>query len=129
MIKLKTTFIAVFLLTAILLASCAASSSPAEAVSAYWEAMVAKDKAQLSALSCSDYEAEALTTMESFGAFEPVLSNLECSVLETSGDSATVQCGGTIEVSYGAEVLKIDLSERNYAVEKESGDWRMCGTK
>jgi hypothetical protein len=50
-------------------------------------------------------------------------------VLEASGDSATVQCSGTIEVSYGAEVLKIDLSERNYATKKENGDWRMCGAK
>jgi hypothetical protein len=58
-----------------------------------------------------------------------VISNLECSVQEASGESATVQCIGTIEVSYGAEVLKIALSERNYAAKKENGDWRMCGAK
>lgn len=111
------------------LVSCADSSSPADAVSAYWEAMVTKDKAQLSALSCTDYETEALTTLESFASFEPTLKELSCDVLGETGDTARVACSGSIEVSYGAENLVIDLSERAYTVKKENGDWRMCGAE
>lgn len=117
------------LVTLLTLAACAGpSKAPADAVAAYWQAMVAKDSAQLSSLSCAAHEAQALITLESFGAFEPVLSDLSCEVIESSGDNASVKCSGRIEVSYGAEILTIDLSERAYTAVKEGGDWRMCGT-
>ncbi len=112
------------------LAACAGSSTaPADAVAAYWQAMVAKDAAQLSSLSCAAYEAQSLITMESFGAFEPELSDLVCEVVEASGETASVSCAGTIEVSYGAEILTIDLSDHNYIAVMEGGDWRMCGSE
>jgi hypothetical protein len=118
------------LVTLLGLTACAGSSiAPADAVSAYWQAMVAKDSAQLSSLSCAAHEAQALITLESFGAFEPVLSDLVCEVVESSGDNASVKCSGTIEVSYGAEILTINLADRAYAAVKEGGDWRMCGTE
>jgi hypothetical protein len=130
MSKVKWLFLTLALVSALVLTGCAGSSNaPADAVAAYWQAMVAKDGAQLSSLSCAAYEAQSLITMESFGAFEPVLSDLTCEVIETSGDTASVKCSGKIEVSYGAEILTIDLADRNYAAVKEGGDWRMCGTK
>ena len=128
MIKIKSLSLSI-LVVSLLLVSCAGSSAPADAVSAYWQSMVAKDAAQLSSLSCADHEAEALITLESFGMFEPILSDLACSVVDESGETATVHCAGTIEVSYGAEILTIDLAERDYAVRKEDGDWRMCGAQ
>lgn len=112
------------------LAACAGSSTaPADAVTAYWQAMVAKDAAQLSSLSCAAYEAQSLITMESFGAFEPELLDLVCEVIEVSDETASVSCAGTIEVSYGAEILTIDLSDHNYIAVMEGGDWRMCGSE
>lgn len=128
--KIKWLFFSLALVSLLTLAACAGSpNSPADAVAAYWQAMVAKDSAQLSSLSCAAYEAQALITLESFGAFEPVLSDLACEVVESSGESASVKCSGSIEVSYGAEILTINLADRNYAAVKEGGDWRMCGTK
>jgi len=127
--KRKPLTISFIVISLLLLTSCSGSSAPADAVAAYWQAMVAKDAAQLSALSCSDYETEALTTMESFGAFEPILSDLACSVVEEADGTATVHCAGKIEVSYGAEILTIDLAERDYLATQEGGDWRMCGAK
>ena len=130
MIKTKWLFITLALVSLLTLAACAGSSTaPADAIAAYWQAMVAKDSAQLSSLSCAAYEAQALITLESFGAFEPELSDLACEVVEVDGDNASVKCAGTIEVSYGTEILTIDLAERNYAALKEGGDWRMCGAK
>lgn len=128
MSKIKWLFITLALASLLTLAACAGSSNaPADAVAAYWQAMVAKDSAQLSSLSCAAYEAQALITMESFGAFEPVLSDLVCEVVESNGENASVKCTGKIEVSYGAEILTIDLADRDYAAVKEGGDWRMCG--
>jgi len=130
MSKAKWIFLTLSLISLLALTACASeSSAPADAVAAYWQAMVAKDSAQLSSLSCAAYEAQALITMESFGAFEPVLSDLACEVTSTDGDSANVKCSGKIKVSYGAEILTIDLAKNNYAALKEGGDWRMCGAE
>lgn len=129
MIKQKLLSVTFLTIALLLLVSCSASSAPADSVGAYWQAMVNKDAAQLSALSCADHEAEALVTLESFGAFEPVLSDLVCSVVSESDGTATVRCDGKIKVSYGAEILTIDLAEREYLATKEGGDWRMCGAQ
>lgn len=131
MIKRKWLLLSLSLFSLVLLVSCTSTpaSGPEGAVTAYWQAMVDKDKAQLSALSCADYEAEALTTLESFASFEPTLKEISCTVLDETGDTARVACSGSIEVSYGAEILVIDLSERAYTAKKENGDWRMCGAE
>jgi len=113
----------------ILVACTGSSTAPADAIAAFWQAMVAKDAAQLSSLSCAAYEAQALITMESFGAFEPELSDLLCEVIEASSDTASVSCEGTIDVSYGAEILTIDLADHDYIAVREGGDWRMCGSE
>lgn len=128
--KVKWLFPILTVASLLTLTACGGSlNAPAGAVEAYWQAMVAKDSAQLSSLSCAAYESQSLITMESFGAFEPVLSDLACEVVESSGETASVKCGGTISVSYGAEILTIDLAERNYIAVKEGGDWRMCGAE
>ncbi len=130
MTKTKWLFLTLALVSLLTLVACAGSSTaPADAVAGYWQAMVAKDSARLSNLSCAAYEAQALITLESFGAFEPELSDLACEVVEVDGDNASVKCAGKIEVSYGTEILTIDLAEHNYAAVKEGGDWRMCGAK
>lgn len=117
------------LLTAVLLAACGKSSAgdPAKAVEGYWQALIAKDSARLSGLSCAAYEATALTTLESFQSVEVVVNDLVCTAADAAGDSAVVTCAGTIVASYGAENLVIDLSQRTYNAVKEGGDWRMCG--
>ncbi len=128
---IKRKWLSLSLFSLVLLVSCTSTPvpGPADAVTTYWQAMVAKDAAQLSNLSCAEYETEALTTLESFDSFEPTLNELSCDVLEETGDTARVACTGSIEVSYGAENLVIDLSERAYTAKKENGDWRMCGAE
>ncbi|MBA4375951.1 MAG: hypothetical protein C0401_07245 [Anaerolinea sp.] len=111
-----------------LLAACGKSSAsdPAKAVEDYWQALVAKDSARLSSLSCAAYESTALTTLESFQSVDVALNDLACTAAP-SGDSSAVTCAGNIVASYGSEDLVIDLSERTYSAVKEGGDWRMCG--
>jgi hypothetical protein len=126
MIKSKT-FLFLITFCIILVASGCAASDPADAVKAYWQAIIAKDDARVSSLSCAAYEPEALTTLESFRTVEAKLNDLACTSGKISGDTAAVTCTGSIVASYGAENLSIDLAERAYTAKKEAGDWRMCG--
>lgn len=125
----KTIFIGSILLALLFLAGCTASAGPADAMAAYWQALIAKDGAQISSLSCATFEEEAMVTLESFNSVEIKLKDLACAVNSESGDTASVTCNGSIIASYGAEDLVIDLSQRSYSVKKEGGDWRVCGAE
>lgn len=117
------------LLIPILLVGCSGSSQdePGKIVEAYWQALVAKDDASLSSLSCAAFEQEALTTLESFRAVEVVAQDVSCSSMPIDDTSASVKCSGSLVASYGAEDLVIDLSQRTYAAVKEGSEWLMCG--
>jgi len=117
--------------TALLLAACAKASSdaPAAVVQTYWQAMADKDRAVLSSLTCADYEATALSTLDSFQAVETKLVDLTCSTASQQGDSAEVTCKGSLDATYGAEVSSFDLSLYKYQLIKQGGDWLMCGEK
>lgn len=119
------------LVSVILLAACSSSKSdePAKAVEAYWQALVAQDSARLSSLSCKDYEAEALNTLESFKSVSTTLNDLACSSTSSGDTSATVNCSGTIVASYGTENLTLNLADRSYSAVKEGGAWLMCGAQ
>lgn len=112
----------------LILSACKTSGADA-AVAAFWQALVTKDSAQVSSLSCAAYEPEALTTLESFNAVETRLEDLACMVISEDGDTAKVSCTGSIIASYGAEDMTIDLAARSYTATKEGGDWRMCGAE
>lgn len=129
MLRSKILFFNIFLLVVFFLAGCATATGPAGAMSAYWQALIDKDEAQISSLSCAAYEEESLTTLESFSAVETKLKDLACSVNSETGDTASVTCAGSIIATYGAEDLVIDLSQRSYIVKKEGGDWRVCGAE
>lgn len=112
------------------LSACANSADdPAAAAAAYWQALADKDSAQISSLTCADFEAEAQNTFDSFSSVAVELNDLSCKVNSQDGDTATVDCSGTFVASYGAENLTIDLADHSYSVVKEGGDWRMCGAK
>lgn len=112
------------------LSACANSADdPAAAAAAYWQALADKDSAQISSLTCADFEAEAQNTFDSFSSVAVKLNDLSCKVNSQDGDTATVDCSGTFVASYGTENLTIDLADHSYSVVKEGGDWRMCGAK
>jgi hypothetical protein len=110
------------------LSACAkGGDDPAAAAAAYWQALAEKDSAQISSLSCADFETEAQNTFDSFQSVAAKLNDLSCKVSSQEGDSAVVDCSGTFVASYGTENLTIDLADHSYSVVKEGGDWRMCG--
>jgi hypothetical protein len=124
----KKILLAVIVFSVVLLSACAASG-PDKAIEAFWQALVAKDAAQVSSLSCAAYEPEAKTTLESFNAVETKLKDLACTVKSQEGDTASVSCTGSIIATYGSEDMTIDLAARAYTAKKEGGDWRMCGAE
>jgi hypothetical protein len=124
----KKILLAVIVFTVVILSACAASG-PEKAIAAFWQALVAKDAAQVSSLSCAAYEPEAQTTLESFNAVETKIKDLACTVNSQEGDTASVTCTGSIIATYGSEDMTIDLAARTYTAKKEGGDWRMCGAE
>jgi hypothetical protein len=118
------------LLAAIILAACSSNSdAPARAVEEYLNALVAKDADRLPSLVCGDWEDDALIELDSFQAVEARLEAMACQQTGTDGDTALVDCTGSIIATYNDEDQELDLSVRTYQVVQEGGDWLVCGTR
>lgn len=113
------------------LSACAPKSNdaPAKAVEDYLNALVGKDSARLTTLSCGDWEDDALLEFDSFQAVNTKLDGLACTQTGTDGDTALVLCKGKIIATYNNEDQELDLSVRTYQVVQEGGDWLVCGTR
>jgi hypothetical protein len=113
---------------ALLLAACGSSVDPAvAAVEAYLNALVAKQSDMLSALSCADWESNALLELDSLQAVETRLDGLSCAVTGTEGDTTLVVCQGKILATYNNEDQELDLSVRTYQVVQQGGESLVCG--
>jgi len=111
-----------------LFTACGPSNNDAAAaVVGYHQALVAGNRDQLIAYSCSAWEATAQDEIASFTALEVTLENIACDVVEEHNDTSLVVCTGMIQANYGNEVLDIDLSAQAYEVIQEGGEWRLCG--
>lgn len=118
------------LLAVLVLAACSSNSdAPARAVEGYLNALVAKDADRLPTLVCGDWEEEALIELDSFQAVEARLEDMACQQTGTDGDTALVDCTGSIIATYNDEDQELDLSVRTYQVIQEGGDWLVCGTR
>jgi hypothetical protein len=93
----------------------------------YINALVNKDSAKLSALSCSTWEQNAQLEYDSLQAVNTRLEGLICSVIGTDGSTAQVNCLGKILATYNNEDQEIDLSVRNYQVIQQNGEYLVCG--
>jgi hypothetical protein len=124
-------FLITLLFSALALTSCGSvlKAAPASTMEAYWNAMADKDSAALSNLSCPDYEAQALSTLDSFLTVELTPKDIKCTTLTLDGNNAEVTCKGSLNATYGTEAFSFDLSTYTYSVVNLSGDWQMCGEK
>jgi len=122
------------LLVPLILAACAPGGGPAsdstpavKALESYLQALVNKDEATLTSLSCQDWEPNALLELDAFQAVDTTLEGLVCKPTRESGDTAQVTCQGKIQATYGDEVQSFDLGERVYNMAQQGGDWLVCG--
>ena len=127
----KTLLILFIVLTAnLLLIACASNTdAPAKAVEDYLNALVEKDVDRLSTLVCGDWEEDALIELDSFQAVTARLEGAACTQTGTDGETALVDCTGSIIASYNDEDQELDLSVRTYQVTQEGGDWLVCGVR
>ena len=117
---------------ATLLSACgsSAASSPAVgAVEGYVNAIVSNDADKLSALSCADWESDALIELDSLQAVTSTLDGFACQETGTDGDMTLVHCDGKMILSYNGENQELDLSTRTYQVVEQGGDWLVCGIR
>lgn len=130
----KKLFLILFLLL-LLLQGCApaenkAESAPspaAQTLARYLQALVDKDEATLTSLSCPDWEPNALLELDAFQAVETKLEGLSCQQTGEEGDEAWVVCEGKILATYAEEVQEFDLGKRTYRLISQDGDWLVCG--
>ena len=116
----------------ILLSACSSSANSTGAVDAvegYITALASNDEASLSSLSCADWEASALTELDSLQAVTAKVDGLSCQQSGTDGDTALVDCTGKLILSYNGEDQELDLSTRTYKVVEQDGNWLVCGTQ
>ena len=129
---MRKILLALFLLLPanLLLVACASSAdAPAKAVENYLNALVEKDADRLSTLVCGDWEEDALIELDSFQAVTARLENAACTQTGTDGETALVDCTGSIIASYNDEDQELDLSVRTYQVTQEGSDWLVCGVR
>jgi len=119
----------IFTILAILVTACGseANSGAVQAVEDYVNALVNKDDASISSLSCEDWEMMALLELDSFQAVETRLEGLSCSEVGTDGDTILVNCEGKIIATYNDEDQELDLSLRTYQVVQQGGEYLLCG--
>jgi hypothetical protein len=111
-----------------LMACSLSNSDPSvKVVEKYIQALVNKDSAMLSTLSCSDWEPSARLEFDSLQAVETKLEGLNCSLVGSEGDVFQVNCKGKIIATYNSEDQEIDLSVRNYKVIQQGSDYLVCG--
>lgn len=129
-IQIKSGIIVFMLLlvAAGLLTACGPSKSPADAITAYLQALADNDETGAVSNSCAAWEEQALAEGNSFINVQVSLEDLSCQVASESDSEATVSCTGKYNFSYDAgEDQELDLSGRLFSAVKENGEWRMCG--
>ncbi|HAF61610.1 MAG TPA: hypothetical protein DCK95_04720 [Anaerolineaceae bacterium] len=116
-----------FLFTFLL--GCSTKSDPAQSVLEYLNSLVNQDADRAVAVSCADWEKQALLETDSFLSVEALLNNVTCKTVMEGDTEAEVTCNGTIDMTYNEEVRSIDLSLRTYSLIYQSGEWLVCGYK
>lgn len=110
------------------LAGCQSSDRLAVAtVEAYLNALVNKDEASFTKLTCPVWQAQALLEYDAFGNVATTLKGVQCTASDMTSASATVKCSGSIEASYQNEAQSFQLSDRNFQLVKSGGEWLVCG--
>ncbi len=113
----------------VFLVSCSGSTSPADVVVGYYNALVAGDASSLSQLSCADWEQQSRLMLDSFTGVKARVDSIACSELENDGSNAAVNCSGKIIATYGTEDQEIDLSNTTFLLQKQGSEWLVCGQK
>jgi hypothetical protein len=115
-------------IVSLLFTACGQAKDPAaQAVESYLTALVNKNTDGLSALTCADWESQALLELDAFQAVSTRLENLSCSTTSSDGTTSQVNCQGNILATYNGEDQQFDLSVRTYQVVQQGDEYLVCG--
>jgi hypothetical protein len=107
------------------LGACAQQSDPSVTIMNYLKARVASDETTLRALSCADWEQQAIIEAQSFKAMNAQLDDMTCSQSGQQDQYTVVACEGRITTTYNGETREWPLGA--YRLLQEDGEWKMCG--
>jgi hypothetical protein len=121
----------ILLIFVMIISGCSenSSSSANETVNNYIIALAEKNKAQIVALSCKEWEESAILEIDALLSVESEVTNLNCKIVEESSTDIKVVCDGSLDLTYNDEIRAIDLSRRTYDLRYEDGQWRVCSYK
>ncbi len=104
-----------------------AAGDPAQTVQSYLQARTQSDVDRMIGLSCSAWESQARIEATSFKSMKASLDGVTCKTAGSSGNATLVSCSGKIVTSYNGESRNWSVSDHQYKVVQEQGEWRMCG--
>lgn len=103
--------------------------SAAQTVQSYLQARVQSDVDKMIGLSCAAWESQARVEAASFKSMKATLDNVSCKDAGADSNTTLVACTGKIVTSYNGESRDWSVSDRQFKVVQDRGDWRMCGYK
>jgi len=126
----KSVFMLVVLLI-IVLSGCGGGgeSNAAKTAENYILALGEKDKTQVIALSCKEWEESATLEVDALLSVDASISELNCEITGKEDTDTYVVCTGSLDLTYNDEIRAIDLSRRTYTLRQEDGQWRVCSYK
>ena len=128
---MKKIVFTLLLISIIVLSSCGSQkeSSAASAAEDYINALAEKNKSQVVALSCKDWEESATLEVDALLSVDAAVTELNCEITGEDDTGTYVVCSGSLDLTYSDEIRAIDLSRRTYTLKQEDGQWRVCSYK
>lgn len=112
-----------------LIAACQSGGggSASQTVQSYLQARVQSDVDRMIGLACPAWEAQARVEAASFKSMKATLDNVACKDVGSDNGATLVACSGKIVTSYNGESRDWSVSDKQFKVVQDHGDWRMCG--
>ena len=102
-------------------------SSASQTVQSYLQARVQGDIDKMINLSCPAWEAQARVEATSFKSMKASREGVSCKDGNVDGNFTLVSCQGKIVTSYNGESRDWSVSDHQFKVAQDHGEWRMCG--
>ena len=128
---MKKIILVIMLVLIFLMSACSNNdgSGAVNSVEKYITALADKNKSQVIALSCKEWEEDASLEVDALMSVDATVVDLNCDITGEDGDDTFVACSGSLDLTYDDEIRAIDLSRRTYTVRQEDGQWRICSYK
>jgi hypothetical protein len=105
------------------------NGAAAKVVESYLQARAQSNLDKMINLSCAAWESQARVEATSFKSMKATLDGVSCKDNGADGNATLVACQGKIVTTYNGESRNWSVSDHQYKVVQDGGEWRMCGYK